>query len=131
MLLYVGMLRSCDLPLFFKDLSDPRYKTAFAIYHRRFSTNTVPKWFLAQPMRMLAHNGEINTLLGNINWVKSRQYSIREQLAASGSIGNKADRQVRGPLVDVSRSDSANLDRSALYPDKMYDDFITQFLSTF
>lgn len=63
-------------------------------------------------MRMLAHNGEINTLLGNINWVKSRQYSIREQLAASGSIGSKADRQVRGPLVDVSRSDSANLDRS-------------------
>lgn len=109
-IVYKGMLRSCDLPLFFKDLQNPEFKSPFAIYHRRFSTNTVPKWFLAQPMRMLAHNGEINTLLGNINWVKSRQYAIREQLAASGSLNSKVDRQVRGPLVDVGRSDSANLD---------------------
>ena len=49
---------------------DPRFVTRFAIYHRRFSTNTMPRWPLAQPMRMLGHNGEINTLLGNVNWMK-------------------------------------------------------------
>jgi glutamate synthase (ferredoxin) len=65
----------------------------------------VPKWFLAQPMRMLAHNGEINTLLGNINWMKSRQNT--EQWSLYGSHDTK---EVRGPLVDVGRSDSANLD---------------------
>eukprot|EP01035_Chromulina_nebulosa_P019014 gene19014-24834_t len=104
-IVYKGMLRSCDLPLFYLDLKDDRYKSNFAIYHRRFSTNTVPKWFLAQPMRILAHNGEINTLLGNINWVKSRQYAIREQSPKS-----LIDKKVRGPLVDLGRSDSANLD---------------------
>lgn len=104
-MVYKGMLRSCDLPKFYKDLEDPRFKTPFAVYHRRFSTNTVPKWFLAQPMRMLAHNGEINTLLGNINWVKSRQNTDQ------WSLYDKADtKHVRGPLVDVGRSDSANLD---------------------
>lgn len=71
-IVYKGMLRSCDLAQFYTDLRDPLYESPFSIYHRRFSTNTVPKWFLAQPMRLLAHNGEINTLLGNINWVKSR-----------------------------------------------------------
>ena len=60
----------------------------------------MPKWFLAQPMRILSHNGEINTLLGNINWVRSRQVAIR-----------KANKElVRAPLVDTGRSDSANLD---------------------
>jgi glutamate synthase (ferredoxin) len=81
-IVYKGMLRSCDLGLFYKDLKDPRYKSPFAIYHRRFSTNTVPKWFLAQPMRLLAHNGEINTLLGNINWVKSRSSNEKWTLFA-------------------------------------------------
>ena len=103
-IVYKGMLRSADLAKFYKDLTDPKYKSAFAIYHRRFSTNTVPKWFLAQPMRLLAHNGEINTLLGNVNWVKSRQYAIR--------VNDDKDvlKKVRGPLVDLGRSDSANLD---------------------
>jgi glutamate synthase domain-containing protein 1 len=77
------MLRSVDLGKFYLDLQNPDFKTSFAVYHRRFSTNTVPKWFLAQPMRMLAHNGEINTLLGNINWVKSRQYAFRNARKAS------------------------------------------------
>ena len=104
-IVYKGMLRSKDLQVFYKDLTDPKYKSAFAIYHRRFSTNTVPKWFLAQPMRLLAHNGEINTLLGNINWVKSRQYALQE-----GVDKDSFNRRVRGPLTDVSRSDSANLD---------------------
>ena len=98
-IVYKGMLRSCDLGLFYRDLTDPAFETPFAIYHRRFSTNTVPKWFLAQPMRLLAHNGEINTLLGNINWVRSRETAGHQEVS-----------KVRGPLVDVGRSDSANLD---------------------
>ena len=100
-IVYKGMLRSCDLPAFYSDLTNPEYETSFALYHRRFSTNTVPKWFLAQPMRLLAHNGEINTLLGNINWVRSREIAMAQEHKISA---------VRGPLVDVGRSDSANLD---------------------
>jgi len=102
-IVYKGMLRSCDLGVFYRDLQDPRYSSPFALYHRRFSTNTVPKWFLAQPMRLLAHNGEINTLLGNINWVKSRQFAMRRHVT-------EEQEKTLGPLVDVGRSDSANLD---------------------
>lgn len=113
-LIYKGMLMSCDLGRFYKDLQNPDYESVFAIYHRRFSTNTVPKWFLAQPMRLLAHNGEINTLLGNINWVKSRQYAARRNNKQLGDKSLDRDyigpRKVKGPLVDVGRSDSANLD---------------------
>lgn len=105
-IVYKGMLRSCDLPRFYKDLTNPDFVTRFAVYHRRFSTNTVPKWFLAQPMRLLAHNGEINTLLGNINWVKSRQFEVRSHFKEQ----DKLEHEVKGPLVDVGRSDSANLD---------------------
>ena len=61
-IVYKGMLRSVVLRSFYLDLQDERYESAFAIYHRRFSTNTTPKWPLAQPMRFLGHNGEINTL---------------------------------------------------------------------
>lgn len=100
-LVYKGMLRSCDLGAFYTDLQDPNYESSFAIYHRRFSTNTVPKWYLAQPMRMLAHNGEINTLLGNVNWVKSKE---------EGRGRSEATFDYKAPLVDLGRSDSANLD---------------------
>ena len=65
-------MRSVVLAQFYADLQNPDYKSRFAIYHRRFSTNTMPKWPLAQPFRSLGHNGEINTLLGNINWSRSR-----------------------------------------------------------
>jgi hypothetical protein len=61
-IVYKGMLRSVVVGAFFEDLTDEDYESAFAIYHRRFSTNTTPKWPLAQPMRFLGHNGEINTL---------------------------------------------------------------------
>ena len=118
-IIYKGMLRSCDLSLFYKDLKDINYETTFAIYHRRFSTNTVPKWYLAQPFRYVAHNGEINTLLGNINWVKSKQYAKRK-IVESTQMGTfieaedifamKDGKIALGPLVDVGRSDSANLD---------------------
>ena len=67
------MVRGCILPQFYKDLRDPLYTTKFVIYHRRFSTNTNPRWPLAQPMRVVGHNG--NTLLGNVNWVKAREKS--------------------------------------------------------
>jgi len=105
-LIYKGMLRSADLALFYKDLTDERFETNFAVYHRRFSTNTVPKWYLAQPMRLIAHNGEINTLLGNINWMKSRERAMLG--VQKKTIGSML--RLQGPLVDVTRSDSANLD---------------------
>jgi glutamate synthase (ferredoxin) len=63
------MLRSAVVGEFFEDLKNPAFETAFAIYHRRFSTNTTPKWPLAQPMRMLGHNGELNTLQVGLDWI--------------------------------------------------------------
>ena len=93
-IVYKGMVQSAVLGPFYKDLENELYKTNFAVYHRRFSTNTVPKWPLAQPMRNLAHNGEINTLLGNVNW----QRALDQQ------------RGRRDPLCSLDRSDSANLD---------------------
>jgi glutamate synthase (ferredoxin) len=73
---YKGMVRSDVLGAFYGDLTNPAYDSAFAVYHRRFSTNTMPKWPLAQPMRLLGHNGEINTVLGNINWTLARQSDL-------------------------------------------------------
>ncbi len=72
-IVYKGMVRSEILAPFYTDLKDKRFEVSFAVYHRRFSTNTLPKWPLAQPMRLLGHNGEINTLLGNINWAKATE----------------------------------------------------------
>ena len=77
-IVYKGMMRSESLAQFYQDLGDERYASAFAVYHRRFSTNTSPKWRLAQPMRMLGHNGEINTLLGNINWQRAREANLED-----------------------------------------------------
>lgn len=72
-IVYKGMVRSEVLGEFYADLQNPAFESAFAVYHRRFSTNTLPKWPLAHPMRLLGHNGEINTLVGNINWMKARE----------------------------------------------------------
>lgn len=105
-IIYKGMLNSSAVGRFFKDLKDERYTTPFAIYHRRFSTNTVPKWPLAQPMRVLGHNGEINTLQGNLNWVASRQAGLRADVWRS----READFL---PLCSARDSDSASLDRMA------------------
>jgi len=74
-IVYKGMVQSCVLKQFYGDLRDPLYTSKFVIYHRRFSTNTKPRWPLAQPMRIIAHNGEINTLVGNMNWIKAREAS--------------------------------------------------------
>lgn len=144
-IVYKGMVQSSVLPLFYKDLTHPNYTTKFVIYHRRFSTNTNPRWPLAQPMRSLGHNGEINTLLGNVNWIKAREaakglpiateFDIDEDSSGRGiQSGNAISCDIRDlvdydstenivtmcntqdvptvlePLIDLGRSDSANLD---------------------
>lgn len=102
-IVYKGMVRSSVLGQFYKDLYHPLYETSFAVYHRRFSTNTMPKWPLAQPMRFVAHNGEINTLLGNLNWMKSREPFLSHPYWGK-EISNLF------PVTNTSNSDSANLD---------------------
>ena len=72
-IIYKGMMLAEQVAEFYPDLMDERFESAFAIYHQRYSTNTFPQWWLAQPFRMLAHNGEINTLKGNLNWMKSHE----------------------------------------------------------
>lgn len=101
--IYKGMVRSAVLSQFYPDLVNPDYVSSFAIYHRRFSTNTMPKWHLAQPMRFLGHNGEINTLLGNINWFTARQGDLNHV--------NWRDRlKDIVPILKANESDSATLD---------------------
>ncbi|MEL7067877.1 MAG: glutamate synthase large subunit [Cyanobacteria bacterium J06581_3] len=102
-IVYKGMVRSEVLGRFYKDLQNTDYQSAFAVYHRRFSTNTLPKWPLAHPMRLLGHNGEINTLVGNINWMRARQANLSHP-----SWGEDLD--LLKPVVNVENSDSANLD---------------------
>ncbi|MEH2022125.1 glutamate synthase large subunit [Nostoc sp.] len=102
-IVYKGMVRSAVLGNFYDDLKNPAYKSAFAVYHRRFSTNTMPKWPLAQPMRLLGHNGEINTLLGNINWMMAREASLNHPVW-----GDRINELK--PLVHIDNSDSATLD---------------------
>ncbi|MEG4809400.1 glutamate synthase-related protein [Microcoleus sp. F8-D3] len=103
-IVYKGMVRSAVLGEFYQDLKNPAYKSSFAVYHRRFSTNTMPRWHLAQPMRLLGHNGEINTLLGNITWMKARQANV------SHPNWSQADIDTFNPIVKSESSDSANLD---------------------
>ncbi len=78
--------RACSWPSsltdFYPDLLDERFISRFAIYHQRYSTNTFPTWRLAQPFRMLAHNGEINTVAGNVNWMKSHETRLAAELDA-------------------------------------------------
>jgi glutamate synthase (ferredoxin) len=102
-IVYKGMVRSAVLGEFYLDLQNPLYASAFATYHRRFSTNTMPKWPLAQPMRLLAHNGEINTLLGNINWMMAREADLAHPIWGDRLEDLK-------PTVRPENSDSANLD---------------------
>ncbi len=72
-IIYKGMFLAQNLVDFYPDIADPRFVSRFAIYHQRYSTNTFPTWKLAQPFRMVAHNGEINTISGNVNWMKSHE----------------------------------------------------------
>ncbi|MBI3090019.1 MAG: glutamate synthase large subunit [Candidatus Tectomicrobia bacterium] len=102
-LLYKGLMVAPQLANFFLDLRDPLYESAFAIFHQRYSTNTFPTWRLAQPFRMLGHNGEINTLQGNVNWMRAR-----EAILASSLWGEEIHHLK--PIIQPGGSDSANLD---------------------
>ena len=102
-IIYKGMMLAEQVAEFYPDLMDERFESAFAIYHQRYSTNTFPQWWLAQPFRMLAHNGEINTLRGNLNWMKSHEIRM-----ASGTFGDMAE-DIK-PIVAAGSSDSAALD---------------------
>ncbi|MGA0544475.1 glutamate synthase large subunit [Brevundimonas sp. VNH65] len=102
-LIYKGMVRAELLDRLYPDLLDPTFEAAYAIFHQRYSTNTFPEWRLAQPFRMLAHNGEINTLKGNLNWMKSHE--IRMAAQAFGEHGDDVK-----PVVQAGGSDSAALD---------------------
>ena len=102
-IIYKGMMLAEQVAEFYPDLKDPRFESAFAIYHQRYSTNTFPQWWLAQPFRMLAHNGEINTLKGNVNWMKSHEIRM-----ASATFGDMAE-DIK-PIIALGSSDSAALD---------------------
>ncbi|AOG10325.1 glutamate synthase large subunit [Agrobacterium sp. RAC06] len=79
-IVYKGMFLAYQVGAYYKDLADPRFESAVALVHQRFSTNTFPSWKLAHPYRMVAHNGEINTLRGNVNWMAARQASVSSPL---------------------------------------------------
>lgn len=110
-IVYKGMVRSVILDRFYQDLAHPDYESSFAVYHRRFSTNTMPKWPFAQPMRILGHNGEINTLLGNINWMSNREKELVSNFSES-TLSNWSQDEIQGltPIVNNDNSDSYNLD---------------------
>ena len=99
---FKGLMMPVDLPQFYKDLADERLETAICVFHQRFSTNTLPRWPLAQPFRLLAHNGEINTITGNRNWSVARTKKFQSDLLP------ELDEIV--PLVNRTGSDSSSLD---------------------
>src|SRR6202162_56809 len=103
-LVYKGLVRGVDLAAFYSDLENPLYETPFALFHQRYSTNTSPSWALAQPFRLLAHNGEINTIAGNRARMRARE--------ASFAAGRRRGRDLL-PLIEERTSDSGNLDNAA------------------
>ena len=105
-IVYKGMLTTAQLEPFYPDLSDKRFKTKLAIVHSRFSTNTFPSWPLAQPFRTIAHNGEINTVKGNRNWMRARQSQLSSPL-----LGNSPEELF--PICTPGASDSASFDEVA------------------
>jgi glutamate synthase domain-containing protein 2/glutamate synthase domain-containing protein 1/glutamate synthase domain-containing protein 3 len=102
-IVYKGMLTAPQLPRYFTDLRDPRVATRLALVHSRFSTNTFPSWELAHPYRMIAHNGEVNTLRGNVNWMRARESQL-----ASDLFGDDLHKVI--PVVRAGGSDSATFD---------------------
>ena len=101
-IIYKGLMMPRDLAAFYPDLGDERLQTAICVFHQRFSTNTLPKWPLAQPFRFLAHNGEINTITGNRNWAMARRTKFANDLIP--------DLAELGPLVNRVGSDSSSMD---------------------
>ncbi|WP_133513182.1 glutamate synthase large subunit [Candidatus Thiosymbion oneisti] len=102
---YKGMLLADQVGRFYLDLKDERFASALALVHQRFSTNTFPTWDLAQPFRMICHNGEINTLRGNVNWMAARRHTMRSEV-----LGPDLDRI--WPLIAEGQSDSACFDNA-------------------
>ena len=104
-LIYKGMLLAPDVGRFYLDLQNPLTTSALALVHQRFSTNTFPSWKLAHPFRYIAHNGEINTLRGNVNWMNARRRTMESDLLG-------ADLDKMWPLIPHGQSDSASLDNA-------------------
>jgi len=103
-IIYKGQLRTNQLRIYYKDFENPEFKSCFAIIHSRFSTNTFPKWSLAQPFRYIAHNGEINTIRGNVNKMRGKEILLRSALFTDDELSKLL------PICDAQLSDSANLD---------------------
>jgi glutamate synthase (NADPH/NADH) large chain len=101
-LCYKGLMMPADIASFYLDLADERMETAICVFHQRFSTNTLPRWPLAQPFRYLAHNGEINTIMGNRHWAAARTSKFKTDLLP--------DIEALAPLVNGTGSDSSSLD---------------------
>lgn len=104
-IVYKGLLAPNQLASFYHDLTDERYSSSFVIFHQRYSTNTFPAWPLAQPMRMLGHNGEINTIQGNRHWMQARERSLSSQLW-----GERLPDLL--PVIQAASSDSGQLDNT-------------------
>ena len=104
-IVYKGMFLAQDIDNFYTDLQDKRFISRVAIFHQRYSTNTFPEWRLAQPFRMLAHNGEINTLKGNVNWMKSHEIRMTSEIFGG-------DGEAIKPVIQPGSSDSAALDQT-------------------
>ncbi|TSA57925.1 MAG: glutamate synthase subunit alpha, partial [Methylophilaceae bacterium] len=104
-IIYKGMLLANEVGVYYKDLQDEEMISGLALVHQRFSTNTFPKWDLAHPFRMIAHNGEINTVQGNINWMAARHESMRSALMGE-------DLEKLWPLIIDGQSDSAAFDNA-------------------
>lgn len=103
-IIYKGQLTTFQLRPYFPDLHDELFKSAIATIHSRFSTNTVPKWKLAQPFRYIAHNGEINTIQGNVNWWKSREAQLESEIFTEDEL------EKLKPICGTGLSDSGNFD---------------------
>ena len=102
---YKGLLLADQVGVYYNDLADPRCVSALALVHQRFSTNTFPTWDLAHPFRMIAHNGEINTVRGNVNWMRARERSVTSPVLG-------ADLDKVWPLIYPGQSDSASFDNA-------------------
>ncbi len=102
-IVYKGLVLATELEHFYPDLSDPDFRTAIAVFHQRYSTNTFPTWERAQPFRLLCHNGEINTLEGNVNWMLARQSDLESPY------WSEAGRELM-PIIGMDGSDSGKLD---------------------
>ena len=105
-IVYKGLLLAEQIKSFYMDLNDINFKSAIALVHQRYSTNTFPTWDLAQPFRYLAHNGEINTIRGNRNWMNAREGVLKSDVLSVKIF------QKLFPIISPNGSDSASLDNA-------------------